>query len=183
MGVFDLTRTNYSWITNTCLILGIASAFGFDGNSHPGWLFLGGISASVAITTYFVRHLRKTAPVTVRSLPDRRRDRLRVTYITPIADIAGTLSAKTHPTVSILNKSLLRHVGGLPPEYPRRLQRRELAKWDLEEELVAAVVARVLLQLREGEHPTAAVETERALRKMITEEPGPAWSGSKETIH
>ncbi len=46
----------YSVVTNTCLVLGVASAFGFDSTSHVAWLVLGGCSAAVAIAAYVVRH-------------------------------------------------------------------------------------------------------------------------------
>ena len=46
----------YSVVTNACLALGVASAFGFDRTNHVAWLVLGGCSAIVAISTYFLRH-------------------------------------------------------------------------------------------------------------------------------
>ncbi len=50
------TRRKYSVVTNTCLILGVLSAFGFDYNDHPVWLVLGGCAGILAIATYFVQH-------------------------------------------------------------------------------------------------------------------------------
>lgn len=53
------TSRTYSVVTNTCLILGVVSAFGFDHNGHPAWLVLGGCAGILAITTYFVQHWQK----------------------------------------------------------------------------------------------------------------------------
>ena len=49
-------RRTYSAITNTCLILGVVSALGFDRAEHMAWLVLGGCAAIGAITTYFAQH-------------------------------------------------------------------------------------------------------------------------------
>ena len=46
----------YSLTTNTCMILGVGSAFGFDRTGHLAWLVLGGCAATSAIAIYFVQH-------------------------------------------------------------------------------------------------------------------------------
>jgi hypothetical protein len=46
----------YSAVTSACLLLGVASAFGFDRTSHTAWVLLGGCAGAVAIVTYFIRH-------------------------------------------------------------------------------------------------------------------------------
>ena len=53
----------YSLTTAICLMLGIASAFGFDWTGHFAWLVLGGCAAAVAISTYFVQHLQPKSVV------------------------------------------------------------------------------------------------------------------------
>lgn len=54
-----LTRRTYSVTTNTCLILGVVSAFGFDHNGHIAWLLLGGCAGAFAIATYFAQHWQR----------------------------------------------------------------------------------------------------------------------------
>ena len=49
-------RTSYLTITNICLLIGVASAFGFEWNSQPVWFVIGGAAAATAITMYFLRH-------------------------------------------------------------------------------------------------------------------------------
>jgi hypothetical protein len=69
-------RLTYSTTTNICLILGLASAFGFDRTNHVAWLLLGGCAATWAIATYFRRHWRlkpraeSTSRVSFVSHPD-----------------------------------------------------------------------------------------------------------------
>ena len=67
-----LASRTYSGVTNACLILGLASAFVFDRTNHFVWLVIGGFSATVAITTYFVRHWQ-SKPRTESSRPVRLR--------------------------------------------------------------------------------------------------------------
>ena len=50
------TQRTYSVTTNTFLMLGVASAFGFDRTDHMAWLVLGGSAAIGAIATYFLHH-------------------------------------------------------------------------------------------------------------------------------
>ena len=50
------TQRTYSVTTNTFLMLGVASAFGFDRTDHMAWLVLGGSAAIGAIATYFLQH-------------------------------------------------------------------------------------------------------------------------------
>ena len=57
-----MSQRTYSTVTSLCLILSVASAFGYDRASHPAWLVLGGSAASLAIATYFVQHWRRTRP-------------------------------------------------------------------------------------------------------------------------
>ena len=49
-------RRTYVVTTNTCVILGVASAFGFDRTEHMAWLALGGCAAIGAIAIYFIQH-------------------------------------------------------------------------------------------------------------------------------
>ena len=49
-------ETAYRRTTNLCLIIGIASAFGYEADASPGWVVLGGAAATIAITLYFRRH-------------------------------------------------------------------------------------------------------------------------------
>ena len=49
----------YVTATNACLIVGVASAFGFDSTGHAAWAVAGSCSGVVAITMYFIRHWRK----------------------------------------------------------------------------------------------------------------------------
>lgn len=49
-------RLTYSVTTNTCVVLGVASAFGFDRTGHTLWLVLGGCAAIGAIAIYFTQH-------------------------------------------------------------------------------------------------------------------------------
>ena len=51
-----MTTRSYNSIANACVFLGVASAFGFDRNGHPGWLVLGVAVAVVAVVIYFRRH-------------------------------------------------------------------------------------------------------------------------------
>ena len=50
-----VSRRTYTIVTNACLMLGIASAFGFDRTGHITWLVLGGGVAVAAITIYLVQ--------------------------------------------------------------------------------------------------------------------------------
>ena len=68
-----LQRRTYSVITNLCLILGVASAFGFDQTGHSGWFAIGGCAAVGAIATYLVQHWRAKSAAVSRSpalMPD-----------------------------------------------------------------------------------------------------------------
>lgn len=49
-------QRTYSVATNTCVILSVASAFGFDQTGHIAWLALGGSAALVAVAMYFIQH-------------------------------------------------------------------------------------------------------------------------------
>lgn len=49
----------YVMATNACLIVGVASAFGFDSTGHAAWAVAGSCSGVVAITMYFIRHWRR----------------------------------------------------------------------------------------------------------------------------
>ena len=53
MKIHDRT---YAAATNACLLVGVASAFGFDRFRHAAWIAAGICAAAVAIATYFVRH-------------------------------------------------------------------------------------------------------------------------------
>lgn len=53
------SRRWYSIITNSCLILGVGAAFGFDRTNDVAWLVLGGFAAISAIATYFLRHWQR----------------------------------------------------------------------------------------------------------------------------
>ena len=55
-----MNRRTYGTITDLCLILSVAAAFGFDGNAHPAWLVLAGCAAALAAATYFARHWCRT---------------------------------------------------------------------------------------------------------------------------
>ena len=69
-------RPTYSTTTNTCLLVGLASAFGFDRTNETAWLLLGGCAATWAIATYFRRHWKlkpraeSTSRETLVSHPD-----------------------------------------------------------------------------------------------------------------
>ena len=56
-------RHTYSICTNTCLLAGVASAFGFDRTDHLAWLGLGGCAATGAIVIYFVQHWQEKSDV------------------------------------------------------------------------------------------------------------------------
>ena len=49
----------YVTATNACLIVGVASAFGFDSTGHAAWAVAGSCSGVVALTMYFIRHWRR----------------------------------------------------------------------------------------------------------------------------
>lgn len=55
-----LATRHYSAATSTCLLLGVASAFGFDRTSHMAWVLLGGCAGGVAVAMYFIRHWKTT---------------------------------------------------------------------------------------------------------------------------
>lgn len=56
-----MRRPSYSSVTNTCLLLGIASAFGFDRGGGWVWLVLGAAAGCVAVAVHFGRHWQSVA--------------------------------------------------------------------------------------------------------------------------
>ena len=63
-----VARRTYTIVTNACLALGVASAFGFDRTGHITWLVIGGSAAVAAFAIYLVQQWEVRARAESQSL-------------------------------------------------------------------------------------------------------------------
>ena len=103
-------QTYYVTTTTICLLIGVASAFGFEWSNHPAWLVTGGAAAAIAITMYFARHwergpaARAYHDVTIAQRAEKR-DHLHISV----------------PPVEAMAWSPWTATGGIPPAMLRKV--------------------------------------------------------------